>query len=326
MNVRWNALTTWILILAILWVSYPCSCLADDEFESLKSDPCEAIRDGFYSFSERIDLSEYSLTVESLSFALSRVLKDDPYLFYVDTRISYSYLPDGRVVAIKPRYEMDASDVGLAWEFCRRRVREMALEAEGNGAEKALLLHDAVCRGFSYDASLESDDLYSMLLCGKGTCQAYTQLYSALLREVGIEAHFVASDSIAHMWNLVRIDREWYHVDCTWDDLGVGGTAFRRRHFLLSDAAALERGHRDWYSAVEVECVSDRFVDVDPARLLHSVFEAGDVNHDGVVTLADLLLLRRGEDGNCPRCADLDCDGVSNERDAMLLRDLILGD
>ena len=115
-------------------------------------------------------------------------------------------------------------------------------------------------------------------------------------------------------------------MDCTWDDLGVDGTAFRRRHFLLSDAAALERGHRDWYSAVEVECVSDRFVDVDPARLLHGVFEAGDVNHDGIVTLADLLLLRRGEDGNCPRCADLDCDGVSNERDAMLLRDLILGD
>ena len=85
LNVRWNALPAWILILAILWVSYPCSCLADDEFESLKSDPCEAIRDGFYSFSERIDLSEYFLTVESLSFALSRALKDDPYLFYVDT-------------------------------------------------------------------------------------------------------------------------------------------------------------------------------------------------------------------------------------------------
>ncbi|MBQ8409490.1 MAG: hypothetical protein IJY39_11580 [Clostridia bacterium] len=293
----------------------------------------EAMREGFYTFAESIDVSEYGITSNELTQLFATVIKDDPYLFYVDTRLSYSYRRDGCVISLKPLYTMSPSEVEAAWLYCRDRVREIANLACGDEVERALWLHDYICQGFSYDDSLQNHSMYEMLRTGKGTCQAYTHLYIALLREVGIESHFVASDSLAHIWNLVRIGGLWYHTDLTWDDSASQETV-SRRHFLLSDAAAIERGHGDWYSPIEVVCLSELYRDVDFDAMLSAEALSGDVDHNGQVDLADLLALRiwlkdaSGKlaltAGFCVGCADLDQNGVAADTDVILLRRKLL--
>jgi hypothetical protein len=218
---------------------------------------------------------------------------------------------------------MISSDVGIARAYCQRRIDGMVLGACGSEGEKALYLHDLICRDFSYDETLGNDDLYSFLLNGSGTCQAYTALYTALLRRVGIEVHFAAGDAISHIWNLVKLDGEWYHVDVTWDDSSDG--TISHRHFLLSDSAARERGHRDWYTVGELVCDSEKYRKGDLESLLHGAFVRGDADHDGRVSLADLLLIRR-EDWEmiCKRCLDMNDDGCLDDADAALLRMKIL--
>jgi hypothetical protein len=59
-----------------------CAC---DPYEGARL----RIREGFYAFEDNIDLSGFAIPRENLPLLLSEVIKDDPFLFYVDTQISY---------------------------------------------------------------------------------------------------------------------------------------------------------------------------------------------------------------------------------------------
>ncbi len=313
-----------ILSLCVVLQSVVVSVMAEDASESVES----VIMEGLYSFSESIDISEYKIPPSELIWVVSSVIKDDPYLFFVNGHLSYSCMVGGHVLSLKPTYKMTEEETFAAWEYCRRISREIAelAMAYKDDGERALFVHDYICDNFEYDDSLESDDLLGFFESGKGTCQSYAAAYMAILRECGVACHFVASDTISHIWNLVKIDGEWYHVDPTWDD---SARERSRRHFLLSDRLAAERGHRDWYSAIDVSCNSEKYVDADFDSWLIGLHNAGDCDHDGTVGLADLLRLRRrissGDFGyTCPSCSDLDGDGYFCNEDVMLLRKKLL--
>lgn len=313
------SLIPWILLLYLR-----CFCVAVSANDR-EAEVMQVMREGFYSFEESIDIGAYGVLPQELSRLFAWVIKDDPYLFFVKGNLTYSYQPEGAVLSVRPLYTMIPSNVGVAWAYCRRRVRTVASLAEGTDAERALFLHDYICENFAYDDSLKNDNLYDFLLSGKGTCQAYTLLYTALLRESGIDVCFVASDTIAHIWNLVRIDGEWYHVDVTWDDSAEG---YGHRHFLLSDRQAVERGHKDWYSAAGIVCDSEFFADRVGLEYRHGEFSLGDADHSGEVLLLDLLLvkraLRQGDEEICSDCGDLDRSGTLNEEDVRLFREKLL--
>lgn len=289
-----------------------------DEYISVE----QVIAEGFYSLRDSIDISAYNISPGELSELFSSVVKDDPYLFFVDGQLSYSYQPGGCVLSLKPRYKMRGKELFEAWDICRAYVRETAKKATEWESEsaRALFLHDYVCDNFSYDESLENDNMYLFIKNGRGTCQAYTDLYNALLRECGIDSHFVASDTIAHIWNYARIDGEWYHVDLTWDD---GGEEPSRRHFLLSDGMAENRGHKDWYSAIDLMCNSEVFKDKDLSLVLHEKYEVGDVDHSGETELLDILMMLDGEN-ICEICSDMNFDGAFDENDILEARKTVL--
>ena len=53
---------------------------------------------------------------------------------------------------------------------------------------------------------------------GIGVCQSYACTYMYILNSLGIDCYFVPSDEMRHGWNIVRINGQLYHVDCTYDD------------------------------------------------------------------------------------------------------------
>lgn len=42
--------------------------------------------------------------------------------------------------------------------------------------------------------------------------------YAAVMEKLGFSVGFVNSDSMEHVWNLVKIGAKWYNIDVTWDD------------------------------------------------------------------------------------------------------------
>lgn len=55
-----------------------------------------------------------------------------------------------------------------------------------------------------------------ILIEGVGLCSAYSDAMALFLYEFGIDNYKIASDN--HIWNLVKINNNWLHLDLTWDD------------------------------------------------------------------------------------------------------------
>ena len=49
-----------------------------------------------------------------------------------------------------------------------------------------------------------------------GICGGYSDAMAIFLTRFGIENYKIASSN--HVWNLVKVNENWYHLDLTWDD------------------------------------------------------------------------------------------------------------
>lgn len=90
---------------------------------------------------------------------------------------------------------------------------------------RALVLHDWLINNAEYDLTYTHYDAAGVLLYGTGVCDSYARAYQMLLSAAGVESMIVTGTAGSddkgwenHGWNLVLLDGQWYHVDCTWDD------------------------------------------------------------------------------------------------------------
>lgn len=106
----------------------------------------------------------------------------------------------------------------------------------------------------AYQKVWQSHTAYGAILNGVGVCQSYALSYKLLCTKVGIECRTIYTESPDHVWNLVRIGKQWYHVDVTYDDpiigsLNADGTqiAFGAVHtnFLASDNRIFNDNHKE---------------------------------------------------------------------------------
>jgi transglutaminase/protease-like cytokinesis protein 3 len=84
------------------------------------------------------------------------------------------------------------------------------------------------------DTTYKSDIAYGPLFEGYGICSGYTDAMALFLDKLNIPNFKVASES--HIWNLVYLDNEWYHLDLTWDDpySAAGADTINHNFFLIS--------------------------------------------------------------------------------------------
>ncbi len=132
-------------------------------------------------------------------------------------------LPFGDVTAnaATERPELRMHDVGVSPEV-EAKVDEIAAACRAAGVtdeyDIAVWLHDWLVYNARYDYTYTHYDPDGVLLYGSGVCQSYTDAYALLLDEFGIENQDVTGRKMNHTWNLVKLNGEWCHIDCTWDD------------------------------------------------------------------------------------------------------------
>lgn len=130
--------------------------------------------------------------------------------------------------------------------------------------QKALAVHDYFVYRFEYDydnylngtVPSESYQCSGLLLNGKGVCEAYTRAYEYFMERAGVECFYTSSSAMNHAWNIVNIDGQYYHVDCTWDDPVYDRFGqVLHKHFLVSDEAM--RNSREHYGWTRTDLVCD---------------------------------------------------------------------
>ena len=74
---------------------------------------------------------------------------------------------------------------------------------------------------YGYETSYTA---YGALVNGLATCKGYSEAAKVLLNSANIECSIVNSINLNHVWNIVKIDGEYYQLDVTWIDTTSNGT------------------------------------------------------------------------------------------------------
>lgn len=133
--------------------------------------------------------------------------------------------------------QVSSSDYPSVNSLIQSAVTQCNNETDGSDYQKALWLHDWLLNQLEYDNLLKWSSAESALTRGLGTCQVYERAYAQLLSVAGIENVETRDTYDGHTWNAMKLDGEWYQVDCTWDDSNDNWYNFDQRHlyFGLTD-------------------------------------------------------------------------------------------
>ena len=203
-----------------------------------------------------IDLSGYKkaedLSLRRVTEMWYDIIKNDVRFFHVEGGFTYNYSKTGDFAVLanikysvqKKNYRESLLEIKSALSTAKSVVRDSMTDIE-----KALAIHDFLVLRTAYDETVNKFGVRDVLVDRRAVCEGYATVYRFLLNMVGIECELVRSVSMGHVWNLVKINRRWYHVDVTWDD-PVPDTpgAVSHRNFLLNDEEIEATGHRDWDS------------------------------------------------------------------------------
>ena len=110
-----------------------------------------------------------------------------------------------------------------------------------NDNEKIKIIHDYIIDNTKYDSNrikenndYKSNLAYGPLLQGYGICSGYSDAMSLFLDYFNIPNYRISNDK--HVWNLVKLNDKWYHMDLTWDDpiTSDGSDILSHTYFLIT--------------------------------------------------------------------------------------------
>lgn len=105
-----------------------------------------------------------------------------------------------------------------------RNIVSKLVNSSMSDYEKEKAIHDYMVLNYEYDTSDNipeaSYTIKGIMENKKGVCQAYANAFNMFSSIAGLECHIATgtSNGVAHAWNIVKIDNEYYHVDVTFDD------------------------------------------------------------------------------------------------------------
>ena len=199
-------------------------------------------QDVYNTMLDAIQAHAPTVIVEGCSFeevckVMEAIQFDHPELFYFNT-IS---MRDTEVIL---HYGATAEEA----ELLQRRIDEVVpkylegIEESMGAYDAAIRIHAALINSVDYDTIAlnrqmqqggpkqnQIDELRTIcgvFLNGKAVCEGYARAMQYLLQKCGVEcaemAGYIQKDNgergEGHAWNIVKIDGDYYYLDCTWDD------------------------------------------------------------------------------------------------------------
>lgn len=226
---------------------------------------------GFNSTSTNnyIDLSSFGLSskegsddVELLRRVFKRVFYENPQFFYLNE--GYQRKRSGSsLVGIIPIYYEPLKEEGVLEKYeatFQIAVEEAMKQVEGitDPVEQLLVLHDFLIQNNLYNWEIAADHAnwdpwwartaYGAMT-GDCVCKGYTLAYKLLLNNLGIQSAIAVNGTGSHLWNVVELDGEWYHIDVTMDSpFPTLSGRCHHDYFLVSEKTlqSLSGNHKDW--------------------------------------------------------------------------------
>ena len=107
-------------------------------------------------------------------------------------------------------------------------------------------INEQICKMTTYSDPIPSGlnvpqrDATGVFLNGDAVCAGYATAFELVLNILGIENCTLNNDekpdaANAHIWNYVKVNGSWYHIDATWNDNDSNDTSCMHEYFMLTD-------------------------------------------------------------------------------------------
>ena len=184
-----------------------------------------------------------ALDAADIRVTIRAVVDDNPYFFWLSRTFSHMTDEDENYTAVQGYSEFSPSEVSQMRGELDSAINDFYASVPDGltayGREK--YAHDYVLNVCNYDdrdgdttsinaENVRSHSVYGALVDHRCVCEGYGMSLQLFLNGLGVEcvtltgmaydseADESESSAALHLWNAVKLDGEWYHVDPTWDD------------------------------------------------------------------------------------------------------------
>lgn len=191
----------------------------------------EVSDDGRYK-TKMIEISGAKLSSADINVSINAYLYDHPQVFWVDNYFGYHSSED--VTYVECYSVLSGNQCELYIKRFNEALTDMLsdITAEDGEYDREKKLHNKLLKKCSYKKGVESIDdgweyfsAYGALVEGEAVCEGYSKAMMLLLNLAGVDCTTIRGNGEGeeskwerHMWNLVNIGGNWYHLDSTWDD------------------------------------------------------------------------------------------------------------
>lgn len=225
------------------------------------------LADEFRTLNTDISIEDFEIPIKYIDAIYFSVLSENPDIFYVSPSDfeSTSDSDTDILVAVRPVYLFKAGEIPDKTAEFNKAVDYILSGVDDSWSDtyKCRYLHDMIAQYVHYDMNYENPDMlirtaYGALVGGNAVCEGYTLAYNYLLGKLGIESHFIQSTKMLHAWSYVKLGKNYYHVDVTYDDPSYDNLGrVNHDYCLVSDKQlGLDGVHHDWVYKEKAESTS----------------------------------------------------------------------
>ncbi len=200
----------------------------------------EIYKSEFYAINA-ITVSGCKLSTTQIKKILYAIQNDNPDIFWISSIFSYRYYNNNTILKLNSIFSKEQQQKNL--EKLNNKVTEIISKIPSNSTEyeTELFLHDYIIDNCKYEKISNNSQSnpkiftsYGCLVQGSAVCEGFSKSMQLLMNCAGIKCRIVtgARESEPHMWNIVKINGNWYHLDVTWDG---AGSIRRYSYFNVTD-------------------------------------------------------------------------------------------
>ncbi len=222
---------------------------------------------------KNIDVDAYCNSVKSAVYAF---VFDHPEYFWFNNGHKYTYgLGNFEVELGVDDYWQYSMNKNKYTDSLQKKVDEIVARANkfDTDYDKIKFVHDYLVNTVEYDykaleeinsggtkttSSKQSATPYGCLVNGKAICSGYSEGFQLIMDELGIECNSVWGDAGGpHQWNVVKLDGDYYFIDCTWDDpKGVNEVQY---DYFLINLKEISKTHTPDNTFVYPQCTATKY-------------------------------------------------------------------
>lgn len=119
--------------------------------------------------------------------------------------------------------------------------------------EKIKIIHDYIINTTKYNSNITMENIdinnpqnkaTGVLFEGYSVCSGYSDAFAIFMHKLNIDNYKINSST--HIWNMVKVNGEWKHIDLTWDDPITSNNTniITHDYFLINTQELIEKDNK----------------------------------------------------------------------------------